>query len=276
VLPALKALAEGAGKEAPILDESTIKTLAAESDNFKKFWANIKGGAGGATGLLASTHIALGNLVDDMMALAKVPVNRLFNKDLTWAEQRQQENQAYTGRRARKEGLRNPNGTMVFDRNAAVGTMPDTGVRGTLDTDELIETRQKLSRAEDMRERARVAGLSREERITELLKEQEQIALRIKEVRYGREYGSMMLQQAENELELTRLLNAKVPKDPKEKAAKIFQESGDSLSRVGNFLGTGKSMIEDIAGRQLTVLQQIAENTKPSPVSSDVTYWPTD
>jgi hypothetical protein len=52
-------------------------------------------------------------------------------------------------------------------------------------------------------------------------------------------------------------------KEPKEKPSKAFHERGDELLRVGNFLGSSRSVLEDIGQKQVQLLQQIANNTKP-------------
>ena len=64
----------------------------------------------------------------------------------------------------------------------------------------------------------------------------------------------------------------KVPNEAKEEKSKGYHERSDALLRVGNFLGS--SVIEGIANRQLTVLQQIADNTRPSQGNEDTTSYP--
>lgn len=46
-------------------------------------------------------------------------------------------------------------------------------------------------------------------------------------------------------------------KAPHEKAARRFHESGDALIRVGNFLGSSRSVLEDIAQKQVQLLQRL-------------------
>ena len=53
-------------------------------------------------------------------------------------------------------------------------------------------------------------------------------------------------------------------KEKKEKDPKQFHEKGDALIKVGNFLGSSKSGLEDIGQKQVQLLQQIANNTRPS------------
>ena len=64
------------------------------------------------------------------------------------------------------------------------------------------------------------------------------------------------------------------PDESKSPARKLMVDRGDALLRVGNFLGSGGSVIEGIANRQLTVLQQIADNTRPSQGNGDTMSYP--
>jgi hypothetical protein len=50
----------------------------------------------------------------------------------------------------------------------------------------------------------------------------------------------------------------------KEKNLRAFHESGDALVRVGNFLGSSRSVMQDIGEKQVQLLQQIANNTNPA------------
>jgi hypothetical protein len=256
ILPALKALSEGVGKQAPILDESQVRTLAAEGNWFKRYGAEIKGDAGWLAAFLAQTHIGLGHLVDDAWALAKIPFSRLFNKDMTWSEQREAENEAYRSRRAMREGLRYPGASMRFDRSERIQGPVETGGRSALSIDELVESAQKLSRAEEIREQARVAALSKEERMAELLAEEAKLMEEAKRLPYGTDYAENQLKLAKGQLEMSQIQKG-FDKPNKEKALR----TGDELIRVGNFLGSSRDPLADIGQRQIQILQRIAENT---------------
>ncbi len=292
VLPALKALAEGVGKEAPVVSDSNIKAMAAEMENFKKFGA-AKGPVSGAiSGWLSYKHFEFAQLVEDLWLLAKVPVNRLFDKSRTWATQREDEAQEIRPRVAFMAGLRNPNGPMVFSTKDSPGAVLDKSAGATLSNDEMLEAAMKLRQAGELSERTREASLTTEERITELLMQQEQIARRIKETPYGPEYAGLKLQEAKNEAELQPLFKRRTSEEAADvrieerdqknqersiKQGKVRERSentGDSLSRVGNFLGSGASVIEGIATRQLDYLKEIAENTRPSGGNGDTTSYP--
>jgi hypothetical protein len=45
---------------------------------------------------------------------------------------------------------------------------------------------------------------------------------------------------------------------------KQYRERGDALTRVGNFLGSSKDVLSDLAQKQVNLLQQIANNTRQS------------
>lgn len=92
------------------------------------------------------------------------------------------------------------------------------------------------------------------------------------------EWTDWLKEMREKVAELTvELDNPEAPKfdvpesDEKEKKPNEFHEKGDALLRVGNFLGSSKNALEDIAQKQVALLQQIAKNTAPQ---SDDGGWP--
>jgi len=59
------------------------------------------------------------------------------------------------------------------------------------------------------------------------------------------------------------------PDEPGRQIAHV-RDHGDELIRVGNFLGSSKDALESIAHRQVELLQQIVDNTRPRPYAADV------
>lgn len=58
--------------------------------------------------------------------------------------------------------------------------------------------------------------------------------------------------------------------EKQQKTPKAHRERGDSLIRVGNFLGSSKDALESIAEKQVQLLQRIAENTQRRSYQGDV------
>jgi hypothetical protein len=58
------------------------------------------------------------------------------------------------------------------------------------------------------------------------------------------------------------------PEDKKEAVKKAAAVASDSLVSVGNFLGTSRNAIADLAKRQVELLIEIAKNTKQPPLSN--------
>lgn len=68
------------------------------------------------------------------------------------------------------------------------------------------------------------------------------------------------------------------PEEKKAKEQKSLNSNlqvGDSLTRVGNFLGAGRYGLTSLAEQQVSLLRQIAENTKPNFGSSGNETWDT-
>jgi len=63
--------------------------------------------------------------------------------------------------------------------------------------------------------------------------------------------------------------------EEKQKKSPRVRDSGDALTRVGNFLGSSRDVLQSLGERQVQLLQQIATNTRPSSgVSFDDTDFP--
>jgi len=63
--------------------------------------------------------------------------------------------------------------------------------------------------------------------------------------------------------------------DTKAKKVKLTQDrGGDALTRVGNFLGSSRNVLEEIGNRQVGFLKEIAYNTRRGPASGEGTMFP--
>ncbi|MCX6924987.1 MAG: hypothetical protein NT154_17495, partial [Verrucomicrobia bacterium] len=189
-------------------------------------------------------------------------------------DQIQQQSHGRWARSKQLEGWRG--GAMVFDRNAAIQGETDKRGQSSMSVDEMVEAAQKLQQAEDIRERARISFLSREERITELLEQQASLMKESDQSRYGPGYAATELQLAKNWLELAQLEKAQNKPD-KEKVKRWDRPAtGDSLTRVGNFLGSSRDALNDIGLRQISLLQRIADNTAQGDGSGGYPAWDED
>ena len=262
VLPALKALSGGIGKQAPLLSDRELSALATESAAWKSGLQEAKGLMGHAGAFLSDLErVARGTWLN-LYGIGKAIVVGSLDKSTNIREQWQEFEMARQGRTLDEQFRAHPEQRgLEIPWQGAGGPKPEKGVRGTLSNEEMHEAAEDLRRANEIDERTRVQGETREQRITELIQKQLTLKEQIAKLPYGADYGEAKLELAKTQAELAELERRKEKEIPEHRRAVRIQ--GDSLIRVGNFLGTARNVMEDIAQRQVQLLQQIANNTRP-------------
>ena len=260
VLPALKALSNGVGKQAPILSDSEISALAEESDAWKRGAEQAKGLMGHVGAFLANGERVARGIGLNVWGMGRAIAVGATDKNTNIREQWQEFEMDRRGRALQEQWRNHPGerGLQIPWQQPSGVPEPEKGIRATLSNDEMRETAEYLRRANELQERTRVQGLTKEERITELLKKQISLKEDIAKLSYGAEYGEKSLELAKGQAELAELQRRKDPRKP----VAQHQMQGDSLIRVGNFLGSSRGAMESIAQRQVELLQQLVNLAK--------------